>query len=85
MSVDLIVTIVSSVLTASLHMELALRSVPGEHKFVLAQPSAVMARRLAGDLRSKKHSPTSSAIVQRLSSSQSFVANFPVFMGELGT
>ena len=82
-NVELLVTIVSSVLMAAMHLEWALRSVSGEHRFVLGQPSAAMARRLATDLRARKYSHTSGTIAQRLTSSQSFVANFPVFMGEL--
>jgi mediator of RNA polymerase II transcription subunit 5 len=73
-SLDLLVTIVSSVLTASLHLELV--------GFSLGYTTASIARRLAMDLRSRPRSPTSVALTQRLSSSQSFVANFPVFTTE---
>jgi len=83
-SLELLVTIVSSVLTAALHLELAIRSVIGEHPSVLGQPSAAIARRFAAELRGRKGSHTSVTILQRLASSQSFVANFPVFMNELG-
>lgn len=84
MNVELLVTIVSSVLTAALHLEWAIRSTSGEHRSVLGQPSTSMARRFVNDLRARKKSYTSGTVVQRLASSQSFVANFPVFMGDLG-
>ncbi|KAF9460835.1 mediator complex subunit Med5-domain-containing protein [Collybia nuda] len=83
MIVELLVTVVSSVLTAALHLELAMRSVAKKHDFVLGQPSTTMARRFATDLRERKTGHSSRAIAQRLASSQSFVANFPVFMGEM--
>jgi mediator of RNA polymerase II transcription subunit 5 len=79
MSTELMVAMVSSVLTAALHFELAVRTVCDD-KHNLGQSSMTMARRLAGDLRTRKHSPTSRVIAQRLTSSQAFVANFPVFM-----
>ena len=82
MNIELLVTIISSVLTASLHLEWALHSVTGETRQVLGQSSAAMTRRFAGALRHR--SPTSEAIVQRLTSSPAFVANFPTFMSELG-
>ncbi|KII93232.1 hypothetical protein PLICRDRAFT_121648 [Plicaturopsis crispa FD-325 SS-3] len=78
-AVELLVAITSSVLTAALHVELALLSVCGEQRYVLGQSSAAVARRLAGDLRAKTHSPTSAVIMQRLGSSSAFVANFPMF------
>lgn len=85
MNVDLLVTIISSALTAALHLELAMRSIMGEqHRFVLGQQVSGMARRFVTDLRARKPSHTSRTIAQRLASSQSFVANFPVFMSELG-
>jgi len=84
MNLELFVTVVSSVLTAALHLELAIRSVMGEHPSVLGQPSTAIARRFATELRERKGSHTSATILQRLGSSQSFVANFPVFMNELG-
>ena len=84
MNLELLVTIVSSALSAALHLELAIRSVMGEHPSLLGQPSAAIARRFAAELRERKKSHTSVTILQRLASSQSFVANFPVFMNELG-
>jgi mediator of RNA polymerase II transcription subunit 5 len=82
MNMELLVTIISSVLTASLHLEWALHSATGESRYVLGQSSAAMTRRFAATLRNR--SPTSEAIAQRLMSSPSFVADFPTFMGELG-
>lgn len=84
MNLELLVTIVSSALTAALHLELAIRSVVGEHPFVLGQPTTAIARRFAAELRERKNSHTSVTILQRLASSQPFVANFPVFMNDLG-
>ncbi|KAJ7254033.1 hypothetical protein B0H12DRAFT_1115644, partial [Mycena haematopus] len=80
-AIELLGSIVSSILTASLHVDLAFTEVS---RPVLGQPSIVMARRVAGDLRSraKKHSHASKMILQRLASSQSFVANFPIFKGD---
>ncbi|KAK0198374.1 mediator complex subunit Med5-domain-containing protein [Armillaria mellea] len=82
-NIELLVITVSSVLTAALHLELALRGTRWEHRLVFGHPIASMARRLATDLRNA-NSYAGTAIIQRLGSSQSFVANFPVFMGELG-
>ncbi|KAG7450430.1 uncharacterized protein BT62DRAFT_978575 [Guyanagaster necrorhizus] len=82
-NIELLVITVSSVLTAASHLELALRGTRWEHRLVFGHPIASMARRLATDLRNA-NSYAGTAIIQRLSSSQSFVANFPVFMGEVG-
>jgi mediator of RNA polymerase II transcription subunit 5 len=84
MNAELLVAIMSSALTAALHLEWALRSVCDEERYVLGQSSTAMARRLAVNLRGRKNSPTGRTIAQRLASSQSFVANFPGCMGELG-
>ncbi|KAF9069115.1 hypothetical protein BDP27DRAFT_747058 [Rhodocollybia butyracea] len=81
MSAELLVALVSSVLTAHMHLELAMRSVSVKPQAVLGQTSSAMARRLVSDLRTRgKFSYTSTTLAQRLSSSQSFVTNFPVFM-----
>ncbi|TFK41086.1 mediator complex subunit Med5-domain-containing protein [Crucibulum laeve] len=80
LTVELIVTVISSVLTGALHLEWAMRSISGEHRSVLGETSAGMARRLLVELRSRTHSWASKVIMQRLASSQSFVANFPIFM-----
>ncbi|KAG5648052.1 hypothetical protein DXG03_007087 [Asterophora parasitica] len=83
MNVELLVTIVSSALTSAFHLELGIRSVTGQPRFALGQPSSGMARKFAVDLRARLD-PTSRTILQRLASSQSFATNFPVFMSELG-
>ncbi|KAG1761900.1 mediator complex subunit Med5-domain-containing protein [Suillus occidentalis] len=81
MNTQLLVTIISSALTAALHIEWAVQTVCQEQRFVLGQPSAAVARRLAADLRAQKHrSSTSATILQRLGSSPAFVTNFPVFV-----
>ncbi|KAJ4489332.1 mediator complex subunit Med5-domain-containing protein [Lentinula edodes] len=84
MSAELLVALVSSVLTAVMHLELAMQSATVKVQPVFGQTSSAMARRLVSDLRTRKFSYTGSTLAQRLSSSQSFLANFPVFM-ELGT
>ncbi|KAJ7169957.1 hypothetical protein C8R46DRAFT_949420 [Mycena filopes] len=78
-AVELLGSIVSSILTAALHLDLAFSEVS---RPVLGQPSIAMARRVAADLRAKKQSHGSKMILQRLGSSQSFVANFPVFKAD---
>ncbi|KAG2366610.1 mediator complex subunit Med5-domain-containing protein [Suillus spraguei] len=81
MNTQLLVTIISSALTAALHIEWAVQTVCEEQRFVLGQPSAAVARRLAADLRAQKlSSSTSATILQRLGSSPAFVTNFPVFV-----
>lgn len=79
MNVELMVATVSSVLSAALHLEWAVHRVCGD-KDVLGPSSMSLARKLAEDLRRRRHSRTSALIAQRLSASPSFVANFPVFM-----
>ncbi|KDQ63670.1 hypothetical protein JAAARDRAFT_189219 [Jaapia argillacea MUCL 33604] len=81
-NIELLVSIISSSLTSALHLEVALHKVCGEQRPVLGQLSSGMARRLASDLR-RKGSPTAGVIAHRLSSSASFVANFPTFIAEL--
>ncbi|KAF8216143.1 hypothetical protein K438DRAFT_1800130 [Mycena galopus ATCC 62051] len=80
-AIELLGSILSSILTSSLHLDLAFTEVS---RPVLGQPSIVMARRVAIDLRlrAKKQSHASKMILQRLGSSQSFVANFPVFKAD---
>ncbi|KAG6334298.1 hypothetical protein ID866_4795 [Astraeus odoratus] len=81
MSTDLLVTVVSTALSAALHLEWAIQTVCNEHRSLLGQPSAMIARKLASDLRAQRASSnTSAAILQRLSASSAFVTNFPVFM-----
>ncbi|KAJ6503472.1 hypothetical protein C8R47DRAFT_1250472 [Mycena vitilis] len=80
-AIELLGSIVSSILTASLHLDLAFSEVS---RPILGQPSIAMARRVAVDLRfqEKKQSHASKLILQRLGSSPSFVANFPIFKAE---
>ncbi|KAJ7487681.1 hypothetical protein B0H11DRAFT_1720623 [Mycena galericulata] len=80
-AIETLGSIVASVLTASLHLDLAFSEVS---RPVLGQPSIAMARRVAADLRfrAKKHSNASKMILQRLSAAHSFIANFPVFKAE---
>ncbi|KAJ7103448.1 mediator complex subunit Med5-domain-containing protein [Mycena belliarum] len=80
-AIELLASIVSSVLTASLHIDLAF---PEVARPILGQSSIAMSRRVAADLqfRVKKYSSASKTILQRLGSSQSFVANFPVFKAD---
>ncbi|GBE78206.1 hypothetical protein SCP_0110890 [Sparassis crispa] len=82
-TIELLVSVISSALTAALHLEWALVTVCGEKRFVLGQSVSYMARRLAGDLRRKGHGETSAAIMQRLVESQPFMANFPTFSADL--
>ena len=79
MSIELLVAVISSVLTAALHLEWAFHTVcGGGHE--THQPAATMARRLSHELRGKKRSSTSTVVAQKLAASPPFVANFPVFM-----
>ncbi|KIM67250.1 hypothetical protein SCLCIDRAFT_109053 [Scleroderma citrinum Foug A] len=81
MSIDLLVAVTSTALSAALHVEWAIQTVCNEHKSMLGQPSAMIARKLASDLRTQKSSSnTSATMLQRLSTSTTFVTNFPVFM-----
>lgn len=82
-SVELFVAVISSVLSAALHLEWAMVTVYGNDRVPLGQASSAVARRLAADLGSERRSPTSQNIVQRLVASQSFTANFPMFIAEL--
>lgn len=88
--VSLLVAIISSVLNAALNLEWAVRLTdpqqnPQRLVPVLGQTSTGMARRLAVDLRRNRSSEVCKVILQRLASSQAFIANFPVFKSELGT
>ncbi|KAJ8456924.1 hypothetical protein ONZ45_g18524 [Pleurotus djamor] len=83
MGVELLSTIITSSLTAALHLEWALRTVGGEASYPLGgQPSTIMARRLGMNLRMKKQSHTSSLLAQKLAMSQPFMTNFPHFINE---
>ncbi|CCM05148.1 uncharacterized protein FIBRA_07357 [Fibroporia radiculosa] len=82
-TVELLVTVVSSSLTAALHLEYALLKTDKEHSPVLGQTTAAMARRLGSDLRRKGHGRTAALIVQRLCSISTFMTNFPTFMADV--
>jgi len=84
MTIELLVAVVSSVLNAAIHLEWAMRSASADDRLLLGQSSAALARRLALDLRRNRTSSVSVLILQRLTSSPPFVANFPAFVGELG-
>jgi mediator of RNA polymerase II transcription subunit 5 len=94
MRVDLMVVVISSALSAAMHLEWALRSVSipdpqsGSSQSpspVLGQTSSGMARRMALDLRRNRKSEVSKMMLQRLAASHPFVVNFPVFKSDLGT
>jgi len=79
LNVELLISILTSSLNAVLQMEwaLALRNVEVEMKHPMGQTSVTLARRLNADL--KRSTCTSAAtILQRLASTASFVANFPI-------
>lgn len=80
---ELLIAIVSSSLMAALQLERALYTTGGEQVYPLGSSSSSMARRLAVDLRYRKSSSKGRMIAQRLTSSQTFVANFPVFKTEI--
>ncbi|EJD03833.1 uncharacterized protein FOMMEDRAFT_154950 [Fomitiporia mediterranea MF3/22] len=79
LGIELLVSVLTSSLTGLLHLEWALRAVGADTQIEnhAYQPSVTIARRLAADLRRSK-SPSAAIVIQRLSSSPSFVANFPV-------
>ncbi|KAH0838360.1 mediator complex subunit Med5-domain-containing protein [Lanmaoa asiatica] len=78
---ELLATIIAGALSSALHLEWALQTMCNEHTTRLGQASAVLGRRLAADLRTRKaNSSTSKTILERLSTSSPFAANFPVFM-----
>ncbi|KAF8140190.1 mediator complex subunit Med5-domain-containing protein [Boletus edulis] len=72
---ELLATIIAGALSGALHFERALQTICNEHTAVLGQPSA------PADLRARKTtSRTSRTILERLSTSSPFAANFPAFM-----
>ncbi|KAG9314425.1 hypothetical protein JVU11DRAFT_5222 [Chiua virens] len=78
---ELLATIIAGALSIALHLEWAMQTMCNEHATLLGQASAVMARKLAADLRARKAtSSTSKTILERLGTSSPFAANFPVFM-----
>ncbi|ETW87289.1 hypothetical protein HETIRDRAFT_307456, partial [Heterobasidion irregulare TC 32-1] len=83
MHIELLAGIVSSAVMTALHLERAVLTTTGEQRFILGEPSSAMARRLAADLRHRKHNVTAKLIAQRLTSSATFVASFPVFKMEI--
>jgi hypothetical protein len=80
--VELLVSTLSSSLAAAFHAEWAWRTICGEQHYLLGQSSLAMARGLAEKLKNKS-SPTCRVMSQRLASSQVFMTNFPMIMGEL--
>ncbi|KAI9060164.1 hypothetical protein FKP32DRAFT_1633045 [Trametes sanguinea] len=81
--VEFLVAVISSSLTAALHLEWAMLTTCGEERYVLGQSVTSMARRLAGDLKRRGTGPTATMILQRLTAMQPFVANFPTFAAEI--
>lgn len=77
--IELLGAVIISVLTALLQMEWALRavSIDLQTEYLYLQPSVSVARKLALDLK-KSPSRSAAEVLQRLSSSPSFVANFPM-------
>jgi len=82
---ELLIAIISSSLMAALQLERALlyTASGGEQVSMLGSSSSAMASRLALGLRHRKSSSKGKLIAQRLTSSQNFVANFPVFKTEI--
>ncbi|KAL5518819.1 NUT1 [Sanghuangporus vaninii] len=77
--IELLVAVIASSLTGLLHLEWALRALGAESQAqrYAYQSSVTVARRLATDLK-RSRSGSAGIILQRLSSSPSFVANFPM-------
>ncbi|KAF9453745.1 hypothetical protein P691DRAFT_693777 [Macrolepiota fuliginosa MF-IS2] len=82
-TVDILVTIISSALTAAAHLDWAVRTISGEHKPVLGQHSPAMVRQLAAGLRAQKDKHAGKLVAQKLAASQNFVSNFPFFVTDL--
>lgn len=80
---ELLIAVISSSLMAALQLERALYTASGEQVFMFGSSSSAMASRLALGLRHRKSSSKGKLIAQRLTSSQTFVANFPVFKTEI--
>lgn len=79
LNIDLLAGIISSTLTATFHLEVALHAFRGD-EHILQPTSMHMARRLANNLRGMKDIETGTMLVKALASNQTFVSNFPVFM-----
>ena len=82
-TVEFLVAVISSSLTAALHLEWALLTTCGEERFVLGQSVTSMARRLSADLKRRGTGTAAGMILQRLTAMQPFVANFPTFAAEV--
>jgi mediator of RNA polymerase II transcription subunit 5 len=80
---ELLITIISSSLMAALQLERALFTTSNEQIYPLGSSSSSMARRVALDLRHRRGSSEGKLIAQRLTSSQTFVTNFPMFKTEI--
>ncbi|KAI0313725.1 mediator complex subunit Med5-domain-containing protein [Amylostereum chailletii] len=83
MGAELLVSVIASSIMAALHLERAITAINGEQGSPVGESSSSMARHLAGDLRHRKNSPVAKLIAQRLASSRTFVASFPVFKTEI--
>lgn len=83
MSLELMVAVISSALSAALHLEWAFHMTSHDHKVLLGQTTTSMARRFVQDLRTRTDTRTVKMLAQRMASSQNFVTNFPMFLGEL--
>ncbi|KAI0778549.1 mediator complex subunit Med5-domain-containing protein [Trametes elegans] len=81
--VEFLVAVISSSLTAALHLEWAMLTTCGEERYVLGQSVTSMARRLAGDVRRRGNGTSAGMVMQRLTAMQPFVANFPTFAAEV--
>ncbi|TFK77029.1 hypothetical protein BDN72DRAFT_866833 [Pluteus cervinus] len=82
-SIDLMVAIMSSALSATLHLEWAYHMVSHDRQILLGQTSTAMVRRVIQDLRIRTNSQASKTMTQRLAASQTFATNFPMFLGDL--
>ncbi|EGO04872.1 hypothetical protein SERLA73DRAFT_173980 [Serpula lacrymans var. lacrymans S7.3] len=83
MSIELLAAIVSSSLTAAMHIECASQSVLSPQSNGTGQSTTLIAMKLGGYLRSRSSCNAGAAILQRLSCNPSFMTNFPAFMMEL--
>jgi mediator of RNA polymerase II transcription subunit 5 len=88
MTLEFLVTLISSSLLCARHLEYALHSqgTSQSQNQPTSGRSLSMARRLFADLKTRKYgsrkSPTAGAITQRLMASQVFIASFPIVMGD---
>lgn len=82
-SIELMVAIVSSSLSAALHLEWAYHMISHERRNLLGQTSAGMARRFVQELRLRRDSEAAKGLAQRIASTQAFITNFSMFLGDL--